>query len=499
MADPSPPPSSHGVRRSPTHGPEAADKLWGEVKKHVRSRVAATSYATWIESCRPVDLTDDAIFIQARTSFHLEWLERSFFSLLVDAITAVLGRPLRVEASVAAGLSLTPPLSASSERYPEDQEPPIEASTDPSSVDRRPVGGEGGRPTAASSDLNDYYVFDRFVAGPNARLAKAAAIAVAERPGRSYNPLFVYGGVGLGKTHLMHAIGNRFIMESDGRRPVLYLRCVDFVNEVIGGIRRGTMPELRKRLLKSFVLLIDDIHFLAGKERTQEEFFHTFNDLYDSNRQIVITSDRPPQELDGLEERLVSRFVMGLVADVKPPEFETRVAILRMKADEDGVPLGEDVINFIAERCTSSVRHLQGAYHKLMACSITEKKDISLDMARSNLSSTVFQGNPAGKAIAPASPERLARAVCAQYGIGLDMVTSSSRKRNVVEARQVAMYLIKQHTSESLVSIGKFFGNRNHSTVLHSIRKIDKMAEADVVFRGSLQRLSTVIDGVIHT
>jgi chromosomal replication initiator protein len=339
------------------------------------------------------------------------------------------------------------------------------------------------RPPAPKPSLNDRYTFDRLVVGANNQLAVAASRAVADKPARMYNPLFLYGGVGLGKTHLMHAIGHQ-VLASDSSRRVAYISSEQFTNELVMSIREGAMAAFRSRYRELDLLLVDDTHFVQGKESTQEEFFHTFNALYDAQRQIVLTSDRPPKEMARLEERLVSRFEWGLVVDVRPPDYETRMAILRKKADDDGLRIDDEVIEFIAHSCTASVRELEGAVIKLLAYSSLTNQEMTLSLARTALRGMLgrkAQGGPIQ------SPERIRELVAQRWRVRADALSSKRRTKDVTVPRQVAMYLIKETLGISLVRIGEFFGGRDHSTVIHSIRKVEELMRTDAVFRQQVE------------
>lgn len=357
-------------------------------------------------------------------------------------------------------------------------------------------GGSGWRgedrparpgPGTSGAGLNDRYTFDRFVVGTHNQLAAAASRAVAETPARIYNPLFIYGGVGLGKTHLMHAVGHEILVRHPERR-VAYVSAERFMNELVTAIQTGTTGAFRRHYRQIDLLLVDDVHFLVRKESTQEEFFHTFNTLYDAGKQIILTSDRAPKDLPGVEDRLVSRFEWGLVVDIKPPDYETRVAILRKKADDDGLALDDSVIDFIARSCTSSVRELEGAVIKLLAYSSLKREEVTESLARSALSGMLrSEGSaaPGGRLTPEAIRDRVAQA----WGVRPEGLQSRKRTRDLTVPRQVAMYLIKELLDESLVGIGRTFGGRDHSTVIHSIRKVEEELEADPAFAERVRAL----------
>jgi chromosomal replication initiator protein len=333
----------------------------------------------------------------------------------------------------------------------------------------------------AIGNLNPRYTLSRFVIGSHNELAAAACQAVADAPGRAYNPLFIYGGVGLGKTHLMHAIGNA-VLERFPDRRVAYVPTEQFTNELIAAIQARKTTEFHARYRRIDVLLVDDAHFLAGKERTQEEFFHTFNALHDAQKQIVLTSDRPPKDIPGLQERLVSRFEWGLVADIRRPDFETRVAILQMKAAQDDLSIPHDVITFIAEHCRSSVRELEGAIIKLLAYSSLTRRELNLALAAEVL------GGAAGP-VRDMTPERIEAAVADCFGVAVSDLHSQSRQRRVAMPRQIAMYLQKTLLSLPYTEIGRRFGGRDHSTAIYSIEKIEQQLQSDPELREKLENI----------
>ncbi|MFQ5537313.1 MAG: chromosomal replication initiator protein DnaA [Gemmatimonadota bacterium] len=450
-----------------------AAELWGRIQDLVRQRIPEQSFRTWVSAASAQSLTADELTLEAPSRFHVEWLEDKFGPLLADAAHQVTGRPLRI--SVACSQE-TAPIPAPTEipTLPADAGPrgAVDASASAS-------GAAGHGPAAPAPRLNERYTFDRFVVGPNSQLAAAAARAVAERPARMYNPLFLYGGVGLGKTHLMHAVGHE-ILQRDPAFRIAYLSSEQFTNELVTSIQQGAMPAFRRRYREMDLLLVDDIHFLEGKERTQEEFFHTFNALYDAQKQIILTSDRPPKEIPGLEERLVSRFEWGLVVDIKPPDYETRMAILRKKAEDDHITLDDEVIEFIAQSCRASVRELEGAVIKLLAYSSLTHQEITLHLARTALQGVLARHRDDGPVL---SPERIREVVASRWRVRPEALASKRRTKDLTVPRQVAMYLIKETLGTSLVRIGNLFGGRDHSTVIHSIRKVEEAMNQDPEFR----------------
>ncbi len=323
--------------------------------------------------------------------------------------------------------------------------------------------------------LNPRYTFDAFIVGNSNRLAHAASLAVAEAPGESYNPLFLYGGVGLGKTHLLHAIGHQGIQAG---LAVLYVSSEQFTNEIVNAIRYRTTEEFRAKYRSVDILLVDDIQFIAGKESTEEEFFHTFNSLYEMSKQIVICSDRPPKAIVSLEERLRSRFEWGLIADIQPPDLETRMAILRVKADVLHYPVPDDIIAYIAGRVQTNIRELEGCLNRLMAYQHLHQVDLTLEVARAAMTSL---GNDSRES--RLQPKQIAAAVAEYYHLSLDDMCGKQRDKHIVMPRQIAMYLMRQETQASLLEIGQMFGGRDHSTVLHACEKIDREVNINPTLR----------------
>jgi chromosomal replication initiator protein len=466
-----------------------AAELWSRILDSARGSVADHAFHTWIASARAVASTSNELVLEAQNPFHVEWLEDKFGPLLSAAGERVLGRPLRISVTCTSEPSPIP--------LPSIDLPVGVPAVRP--VPSAPRASPEPPPPLVRPQLNERYTFDRFVVGANNQLAVAASRAVADKPARMYNPLFLYGGVGLGKTHLMHAIGHQ-LLASDPDRRIMYLSSEQFTNELVTSIREGAMSAFRSRYREMDLLLVDDTHFLEGKESTQEEFFHTFNALYDAQRQIVLTSDRPPKEMARLEERLVSRFEWGLVVDIRPPDYETRMAILRKKADDDGLRIDDEVIELIAHSCTASVRELEGAVIKLLAYSSLTNQEITLGLARTALKGML--GRRAHEAGPVLSPERIRELVARRWRVREEALASKRRTKDVTVPRQVAMYLIKETLGMSLVRIGELFGGRDHSTVIHSIRKVEEEMERDPAFRqqveATLAELRPPSNGNIH-
>jgi chromosomal replication initiator protein len=449
-----------------------AEQVWSRITDAAQDVLPEQTFRTWLSSTEAVNLSDDTLVVGAPTKFAVEWIEDKYGDLLRELAERQLGRTLglRFEHRGKPGRLDFPEISGDDD---------TDAQPDRAPADRRP----GEEPDEAG--LNERYTFERFVIGGNNQLAAAACKRVADAPAKAYNPLFIYGDTGLGKTHLMHAIGHSILGRSVDRR-VAYIPSEQFTNEMITAIQSGRTAEFRQRYRRIDVLLVDDVHFLGNKEGTQEEFFHTFNSLYDAHKQIVITSDRPPQEIPGLQERLVSRFEWGLVTDIKPPDFETRVAILQKKAAEDRLVIDDQVLEYIARNRQTSVRQLEGAVIKLLAYSSLTRREITLDLAREALGAG--DGDGADES-SPASPEEMRRGTAEEWDVTVDGLTSKRRTRNLTVPRQVAMYLIKTILDLPYTEIGELFGGRDHSTVIHSVNKVEAEMAGDAEFRERVQSL----------
>ena len=447
-----------------------ASEAWSRILETAREKLPEPTYRIWLAETEPLALSQDLLAVGAGSEFAAEWIEDKYGRMLADVAAEVLGRRLTISFQHHTDVE---------ERSASTLPMPAQASAEPT--------GAPGPAESVGAPLNDRYVFDRFVVGGNNQLAAAAARAVADQPARMYNPLFIYGGVGLGKTHLMHAIGHA-MLEREPMKRVAYVSSEWFTNDLIASIQEGRMSEFRRRYREIDLLLIDDVHFLGEKERTQEEFFHTFNALYEAQRQIVVTSDRPPKEIPGLEERLVSRFEWGLVTDIRSPDLETRVAILRKKAEEGDIVIDDEVLEYIARNCRSNVRELEGAVIKLLAYSSLTQRDITSDLAREALGGVLTPD-------AERTPEAIRERVANEYGVTVDALTSRRRTKEVTVPRQVAMYLIRELLDLPLTTIGDYFGGRDHSTVIHSINKVEDEMEGDDGFRHRLETLRAELGG----
>jgi chromosomal replication initiator protein len=449
-----------------------AAEAWSRILQGARARLPEPSYRIWLAETEPLALSQDLLAVGVGSEFAVEWIESRYGAMLAEVAYQVLGRRLTI----------------SFQHHPSSR--PDRLTVPAAAAPSEPAAPEAGHamPQARlGAPLNDRYTFDRFVVGVNNQLATAAARAVAEAPARVYNPLFLYGGVGLGKTHLMHAIGHH-LMRRDPARRVAYVSSEWFTNDLIASIQDGRMSDFRRRYREIDLLLIDDVHFLGEKERTQEEFFHTFNALYEAQRQIVVTSDRPPKEIPGLEERLVSRFEWGLVADIRSPDLETRVAILRKKAEDGDIAIVDEVLDYIARNCRSNVRELEGAVIKLLAYSSLTQRDITSDLAREALGGVLA---PEGER----TPEAIRKRVAETFGVSVDALVSRRRTREVTIPRQVAMYLMRELLDIPLTQIGHHFGGRDHSTVIHSVNKVEEDLEQDAVLRDRIDALRTEFGG----
>jgi len=444
----------------------AAD-LWSRCLETIREETESQSYQTWFEPTRGLELTDESLKVEVPNRFFADWLEEHYKGLIMRALEDHAGTAIEPEFQVA-------------HRRPDQYEPVSTRRVEPPPL------------TIAAADecqLNPRYTFSTFIVGASNRFAQAASMAVAEAPAETYNPFFIYGGVGLGKTHLMQAIGN-YIREQRPGLSVYYVSSETFMNELITSIQRGNTLEFRDKYRSKDILLIDDVQFLAGKESTQEEFFHTFNALYLAHKQIVLTSDRPPKQISTLEERLVSRFESGLVTDIQPPDLETRIAILHEKAELDGISIPNDVIHLVANSVTSNIRELEGSLVRLLAFSSLTGSEITVELAREVLSE--FLGKPRG----PVSVARIQQAVAETFGVPVERMKARGRASQIAHARQVAMYLARELTHLSLAQIGEQFGGRDHTTVLHAHRKIAGLVQEGGQVQRDVDNLRRILRAV---
>lgn len=443
--------------------------IWDEVLNRVETKVNAHTYHSWFKSTSL--LSDEGVAglrVQVPSQTVVEWLTRHYAGVIGEALSEV-GRPGAQVLFVPSDGATPQPLA------------PIEFMEPSAEV--RPVAIDDA--VALPSDavgLSPRYSFDTFIVGASNQFAHAACRAVAEAPSRSYNPLYIYGGVGLGKTHLMHAIGD-YVLKHNPQMKLTYVSGERFMNEVVNALRYDRILEFRERYRSVDVLLVDDVQFIAGKERTQTEFFHTFNALHDAQKQIVLSSDVPPHQIAELEERMRSRFEWGLIADIQSPDLETKVAILKRKADSEGVPLADNVALFIAGRIKSNVRELEGALIRLLAYASLTGKDLTLALAQETLRDVLNHDERA------VTIDMIQKFVADYYQLKLVELKSKNNAKSISMPRQVAMYLCKQLTNASLPEIGKSFGGKHHSTVIHSIRKVEDMRKNDSTFNTLINTL----------
>jgi len=440
----------------------SAEKIWGSAREHLRSTLNGETYNLWFAGLRPAALDGSHLTLEVANDFCEVWLKDNYMDLLCDALAAAAGRHLQVKFKVAFGAV---PSGLSSPPPPVPESAPRRAASASLSAERTTQQVELG--------FNPKNTFESFVVGSNNNFAHAAAMAVAQAPGKSYNPLFLYGGVGLGKTHLLHAIGQHVSGSRKGAR-VAYLSSEKFTNEYIDAIQNNYLAKFRKKYRQTDVLLIDDIQFLAGKERIQEEFFHTFNALHEGHKQIVLTCDRPASEIQNLEHRLVSRFEWGLVTDLQPPDVEMRLAILHKKAAGMKVTLPDEIIQFLAHRIRTNIRRLEGALIRVASYASLTGKPLTLEVVETQLREILHEEGRFS-----ISTDVIQKKVAEHFDLRLADMTSKRRPENIAFPRQIAMYLTRQLTESSLSAIGEAFGGRDHGTVLHACRLVKDRMEVD--------------------
>jgi chromosomal replication initiator protein len=427
-------------------------QIWQSVLGRLELTISKPSFATWFKGTNIIEKTDSRVVVGVPNGFSKEWLKNKYHDDILKGVRSVCPEVRDIEYKI---ISMN-----------------NGASVGAGTVAREPMAMSQVETKIASpviNGLNPKYTFQNFIVGGNNELAAAACQAVAKKPGSVYNPLFIYGGVGLGKTHLMQAVGNE-ILSQNSKARVLYVSSERFTNDFVSAIEQGRIAAFKELYRKVDVLLVDDIQFIAGKERSQEEFFHTFNELHQNNKQVILSSDRLPKEIPSIEERLVSRFEWGMVADVGSPDLETRIAILKAKAKEKNYEVPPEVILYIAESVKSNIRELEGALNRLMVFCELNGVRANLDQAKSILSVTA----PRKKSL---NQQKLAESVAAYYNVTLEDLIKQSRKKEFVKPRQIAMYLIRQELESSFPSIGEFFGGRDHTTVMHAVEKIDKLKQ----------------------
>jgi len=435
----------------------AAD-IWHKACRHLRSLLHPDVYSRWIAVIEPLELAGNKLTLAVDNDFYQSWLEENYLSLIRDALAAVTGTQYLIT------FAIRP-------RSSEPQPPPKAKAAARERLPKRPTAG-----------LNPKFTFDEFIVGPSNSFAHAAALAVAQAPAKAYNPLFIYGGVGLGKTHIMQAIGHHIL--STSRATVAYLSSESLLNEYIEALQRQSIVQFRRKYRNTDLLLIDDIHFLAGKERIQEEFFHTFNALFDAHKQIVMTSDRPASEIRGLEQRLVSRFEWGLVTELEAPDLETRIAILRHKQKQANLALPDHIINWIAQNVRSNVRRLEGALIRVVSYTSLTGKETSVDTLKNLLRDTLATEQNLNLTF-----DTIQKTVAEHFDIRMADMTSKRRPRSVAVPRQIAMFLCRRITNSSLPEIANAFG-KTHATVLHACRLVDNRMRTDPALRRSVDEIS---------
>lgn len=473
----------------------SADSAWDQCLEIIQDNISYQKYKSWFEPIKPVKLDNNTLTIQVPSQFWYEWLEEHYYGMLRSTLAKVLGEEGKLEYSVVLEKSDNES-DTRSVRLPQRPMPPSReqdidgyAEYSPGKIEN-PFVIPGIKKTKIDSNLNNNYVFERYIEGDCNRLARSAAMAIAENPGsNSFNPFFIYGGTGLGKTHLIQSIGNKIKHEFGEDLAVLYISSEGFTNEFVQAIRNNRASEFTMFYRQIDVLIVDDIQFFSGKEKTQEEFFHIFNALHQDGKQIILSSDRAPREIPDIEERLISRFGWGLSADLQIPEYETRYAILERKAVDNGIDLSHNVLEFIAHNFKSNVRDLEGAIIKLLAhASLQHVDEIDLEMSKKVLKDMINESNT------QISIESIQNYVCDYFGIDTNKVREKTRKQEIVEARQIAMYLAKQFTDSSLKTIGLHFGGRDHSTVIHAISTVEERMQTSNKHKRIVEELQQKIE-----
>lgn len=429
-------------------------QLWQAVLGNLEVSISKGNFITWFKNTSIIERGEDYIIIGVPSNFIKDWISGKFHQSLLKVLKTIAPEIKDIRYHVG-------------HYKPEEttQTPLIAPSPKQAVTYREPT------PTYTNG-LNPGYTFETFIIGQNNELAHAASTAVAKNPGSQYNPLFIYGGVGLGKTHLMHAVGHKLLADNP-RLKILYVTSEKFTNDYVTALGQKRMEDFKKQYRNVDMLLVDDVQFIAGKEQTQEEFFHTFNELRDKGKQIILTADRLPKDIPSIEQRLVSRFEWGMVADIQPPALETRIAILQTKMAKKGVVLSEEILNFIAENVVSNIRELEGALNRLLVYQQMENKNLSLDQAQQILASMVTAKKKA------VTLKKIAESVATFYSITMDDLLKQSRRKEFVKPRQTAMYLARKELGSSFPAIGEFFGGRDHTTVMHGVEKVEKAVTAD--------------------
>jgi chromosomal replication initiator protein len=447
--------------------------VWKECLLKIKENVSMMTYNTWFLPIKPIELQNSTLKVQIPSQFFWEWIDEHFNGLITRSITDVLGKDAKLTYIIAEDMSFIESGNNVSEN---------------SVSQTTPIDKPKPKPSF-ESNLNPRYLFDNFIKGEGNQLARAAAGAISDNPGgTSFNPLFLYGGVGLGKTHLIQAIGNQ-IAKNFPDKKVIYLSSDIFTVEFVESIQSNRVNEFSNFYRSMDVLIIDDIQFLIGKEKTQDLFFHIFNTLHQSRKQIILTSDKPPKDLKGLDERLVSRFQWGLTADIQPPELETRIAILKRKAETYGMLVSNEILEYIATNITSNIRELEGCLIKLLASVSLSSKEINFELAKKTVKEIATD-----KKTSPLTIETITKVVCEHLGVAENKIRDKTRKKEIVLARQIAMYLAKNLTLSSLKTIGLQFGGRDHSTVIHACNNIEEYKAQDLSFGKILDEIRNKVE-----
>lgn len=449
-------------------------QIWQAILGHLEVSLSKANFNTWLKNTHIIEKTDDNITVAVPSTYHRDWIASKYNAEMLKALKGIAPEIKTIKYQVGTIVKTSPAPTQNLQ----PSEFPQAAPAYPAQVT-----------ATAQSNINPKYIFDTFIIGKNNELAHAASLAVAKNPGTQYNPLFIYGGVGLGKTHLMHAVANKLLSENP-RAKVLYLTSEKFTNDYINAISTKKMEDFKQHYRTVDMLLIDDIQFIAGKEGTQEEFFHTFNELRDKGKQIIITADRLPKEIPAIEARLVSRFEWGMVADIQAPDLETRMAILRTKLLKRGTNLPEEIVYYIAENIQSNVRELEGALNRLLVFQDMENRTVSLEQAQSMLQGMM---NNKKKGV---TVKKIVSLVAEFYNVTGEDLIKQSRRQEFVKPRQIAMFLARQELSSSFPSIGEFFGGRDHTTVMHAVEKIQNMLTEKESFK---QEVDLILDKLYTT
>jgi len=448
-----------------------ATQIWDKILEKTKESLGEQSWETWFRPIKAQRFSENTLILEVPNKFFQTWIKEHYLELIEQTLKSVLPENENVAVEFAIAVQ------------EQAQEQPQQRLKSKRWFFSRPPKAQEQQPS--QFEANQRYSFENFVVGPSNRFAHAASLAVAESPARSYNPLFIYGGVGLGKTHLMQAVGIH-AFRNNPQLKVVYISSEKFTNQLINAIQHRSTPQFRERYRNVDILLIDDIHFIAGKEATQEEFFHTFNTLYDAHKQIVLSSDRSPKEIRTLEERLISRFEWGLITDIQAPDLETRIAILKKKIELNNINVPDDVVFFIADRVKLNIRELEGALIRVAAYSSLTNEKITLDLARSVLKDMLLEEKKV-------SIDAIQKKVAAHFDVRILDLKAKRRTRAIVHPRQIAMYLARSLTDSSLPEIGEYFGGRDHTTVLYAYEKIENNLRKDPRFKDLVDRLALEI------